>query len=493
MSANPAVAIALSADDIPDGGQMLVHSCEDCACPVTRQQPDRRATSVPTGARLVQAGEVVELSLDEGHVALFNPYGNGGVVVVNEPGVNFLRRFGTARAASEVVTSDADRELLVRLVSHDLLHESGNKPRLAYHESTELTAWLHVTNACNLRCPYCYIHKSKDRMDDSVGRAAIDALVRSAVDNGFRSLRLKYAGGEASLNTATLFAVHDHAIEQAAAHGLGLSAVILSNGVAVPELLARELASRDIRVMISLDGLGAMHDELRPTVNGRPSSSQVVATVDRLVRIGLPPHISITITRRNVSGVADVVRFALERGLTFSFNFFRDNSCQATFADLQYEEQEMIAGLFDAFGVIGELLPRWSVLGSVLDRGQLLQPRKRSCGVGDDYVVIDQNGQVAQCHMEMDATLGNIRTVDPVRAVRGATGGIRNLLVDEKSGCRTCSWQNWCSGGCSVATFRATGRFDVRSPNCGIYKAIYPEALKLEARRILAYAVRPAH
>jgi hypothetical protein len=38
---------------------------------------------------------------------------------------------------------------------------------------------------------------------------------------------------------------------------------------------------------------------------------------------------------------------------------------------LRYEEQAMIASLLEAFGVIEELLPRWSVLGSILDRGQL--------------------------------------------------------------------------------------------------------------------------
>jgi hypothetical protein len=41
----------------------------------------------------------------------------------------------------------------------------------------------------------------------------------------------------------------------------------------------------------------------------------------------------------------------------------------------------MIAG--EAYAVIEEQLPPWSVLGSVLDRGQLLQPRQRACGVGD--------------------------------------------------------------------------------------------------------------
>ena len=56
-----------------------------------------------------------------------------------------------------------------------------------------------------------------------------------------------------------------------------------------------------------------------------------------------------------------------------------------------------------------------------------------------------------------------------------------DLAVQEKEGCRDCSWRYWCSGGCTVATFRATGRYDIKSPNCNIYKAIYPEALRLGA------------
>jgi len=326
-------------------------------------------------------------------------------------------------------------------------------------------------------------------MDDATARATVDALVRSALDNEFRSMRLKYAGGEASLNTAVLFAMHDYAVTRCAESGLGLSTVLLSNGVAISERLARELAEREVAVMVSLDGLGAAHDTQRPTLSGRPSSPMVVRSIERLIQAGHPPHISITITSRNVNAIAPVVRFALERALTFSFNFFRDNACAAGFADLQYEEEAMIAGLRKAYAVIEELLPPWSVLGSVLDRGQLLQPRQKACGVGDDYVVIDQNGRIAQCHMDLGTTLGDVRMVDPVRAIRDGGAAIKNLLVDDKEGCRDCTWKYWCAGGCSVATFRATGRFDVRSPNCNIYRTIYPEAVVLEGRRLLKFAV----
>ena len=238
--------------------------------------------------------------------------------------------------------------------------------------------------------------------------------MRSAVAHGFSALRLKYAGGEASLNASVLFALHDHARRRCEEAGLTLSAVLLSNGVAISDGLARELVARQIAVMVSLDGIGAAHDAQRPTLNGRPSFAMVQRSLGRLRAAGAAPHLSITITGRNVADVAPVVRFALERELTFSFNFFRDNACSAGVADLGYEEQAMIDGLRAAFAVVEEMLPPWSVLGSVLDRGQLLQPRQKSCGVGDDYVVIDEHGRIAQCHMELGSTLGDVRRVDPV-------------------------------------------------------------------------------
>ncbi len=240
--------------------------------------------------------------------------------------------------------------------------------------------------------------------------------------------------------------------------------------------------------MVSLDGIGAAHDAQRPFVSGKPSFIHVEKTIAQLVALGHAPHLSITVTNLNAPYLAEVVRFALDHDLTFSLNFFRDNDCAASFPELRYQEQAMISALQDAFDVIEECLPPWSVLGSILDRGQLLQPRQRACGVGQDYVVIDQNGKVAKCHMEIERSLGDIFKSDPLELVRQDRTTTLNLLVEEKEGCRDCTWRYWCSGGCSVATFRATGRYDIKSPNCNIYKAIYPRALRLEGLRLLKYA-----
>jgi uncharacterized protein len=427
---------------------------------------------------------------------LFNPVGRGGAVVVNEPARRIFRGFQQPTTFQEMQAAwpgsgDEAQEIFTRLGQLELIHPPGRAPSPEFSSGTVLTAWLHVTNACNLRCPYCYVNKSAAAMDETVGMAAVAAVIKSAIAHGFPAVKLKYAGGEASLNHRLLVRLHAHARTLAAQAGLQLYATLLSNGVALRPALIQTLRAEGIRVMISLDGVGSQHDAQRPFANGKPSFHLVERTIAQLMAQDHAPHLSVTITSRNASGVADVLRFALERGLTFSLNFFRDNDCAASFPDLQYEEQAMISALLDGFGVIEEFLPRWSVLGSVLDRGQLLQPRQRSCGVGQDYVVIDQRGGVAKCHMEIERTIGDVFSDDPLRLVRRDLATVQNLPVEDKAGCRDCTWRYWCSGGCAVATFRATGRYDIKSPNCHIYQAIYPQALRLEGLRILKYA-RPA-
>jgi uncharacterized protein len=489
-------AVVISNFDLPGGQESLLHGCEDCACSVTDSRDHEIQDPLPVAdgtGRWVTGREVIEIPLDSGHRLLFNPVGRGGVVVVNDDAYRIFRCFRQPVTVSDVhltwpSLTDDITEVFTRLGAAGMIHPPGLVQQPAFPDGEVLTAWLHVTNACNLRCPYCYVNKSAEGMDEATGRAAVDAVMQSAIAHGFPAVKLKYAGGEASLNHRLVLSLHAYARRLADERGLRLYATLLSNGVSLPPVFAEALKAEGIRVMISLDGLGERHDAQRPFASGKPSFHLVERTIAQLIAQDYAPHLSVTMTNRNASGVADVVRFALERDLTFSLNFFRDNDCADSFPDLRYEEQAMISALLGAFGVIEEFLPRWSVLGSILDRGQLLQPRRRSCGVGQDYVVIDQRGRVSKCHMEIERTLGDIFSDDPLRLVRRDETTALNLAVEEKEGCRDCTWRYWCSGGCTVATFRATGRYDIKSPNCHIYKAIYPAALRLEGLRLLKYA-----
>ena len=179
----------------------------------------------------------------------------------------------------------------------------------------------------------------------------------------------------------------------------------------------------------------------------------------------------------------------LERKLPFSLSYYRDNECSAHITDLRFADEQIIAAMLSAFAVIERNLPERSLLQCLLDKTDMTVPHRRTCGVGQNYLVIDQRGGVAKCQMDIKHTVTTIDSDDPLKIVREDYQGVQGLPVEEKEGCRTCSWRYWCTGGCPVLTYASTGRYDVKSPNCAIYKALFPEVLRLEALRLLRYKV----
>jgi uncharacterized protein len=410
---------------------------------------------------------------------IFNPLGFAGPVVLNEPAHAILDSFNRP---GPLANSTAQQ-----LAELGLLQPQGVLQTLPDHQPDALTAWLHVTNACNLRCVYCYIDKTDEAMDEATGKAAVEAVFRSAVKHGFQTVKLKYAGGEATLNFELVKTLHLYAQEQAGQTGLKLQGAVLSNGVALSNPMLDFIRDHDMRLMISLDGIGAEHDAQRTFANGRGSYKLVAHSIDRAIRRGVQPHLSITVTGRSVEGVAKAVAFALERELLFNLNFYRDHTPGKSQAELRADDERLIAAMRAAFAVIEERLPRQSLIGALVDRASFGGPHQRSCGAGHDYLVVDQNGRVARCQMEIERTVTDVLAQDPLAAVRSDIIGFQNLPVAEKEGCRECTWRYWCAGGCSLLTYRVTGRSDVKSPYCNVYKALYPEVLRLEGLRLLKW------
>ncbi len=364
--------------------------------------------------------------------------------------------------------------------------EQASSTRTAEQEDT-LTSWLHITNACNLRCQYCYIEKTNESMTDDTARKAVDAVFRSAKKQGFKRVVLKYAGGEATLRTSSVLEVHDYALKQAQLQGLELSAHILSNGVVFPLHTIREFAKRSIGISISLDGINSVNDSQRSFANGLGSFQYVDRTIKRLLANGIIPHILVTISQRNLSGLADLMDYILCHNLTFSLNYYRDNECSTSIRDLQFSDKQMIKTMRNVFALIENHLPKRSLLDALVDKATLSTMHQHTCGVGRNYLVINQHGGIAKCQADSKQIVTTIDDEDPLQTIRSDTKGIQNIASAEKEGCKTCDWRFWCSGGCPLLTYRTTGRFDVKSPNCHIYQALIPEALRLEALRLLTY------
>ncbi len=407
-----------------------------------------------------------------------SPYAPTGPVVLGGASWQRWQAFRTPAALRD----DTDRQL----VALALLEPLGAMPLLCAGAPDTLTAWLHVTNACNLDCPYCYVRKSSDRMSLETGRRAVEAVFRTAAARGFSRVTLKYAGGEATLHFALVRALHDHAAALAASTGIGLREVVLSNGVRLRPADADWLAATGVKLMLSLDGVGEDHNRLRPLRrrDGFDTFAAVEHTVDHVLRPrGIRPDVSMTVTGLNAHAAADVARWAMiERGLPTGFSFYRPNLLTGGRAELAIEQQALIDGMLAAYRVIEADLPDWPFFNGLLDR-VAGEAHTHTCGVGQSYLVISHTGALAQCQMHLGQPVQAHLDGDLLAAV--AAGPLLNLPVAQKSGCRDCQYRYRCAGGCPLETFRATGRWDVQSPNCALYKALLPAALRLEGLRLM--------
>lgn len=350
-----------------------------------------------------------------------------------------------------------------------------------------LYAWLHVSDRCNLRCDYCYLPHHKLDMSLEIGQSSIDATFRSALLHNFQYVGIKYAGGEAMLRFDFIKTIHRYARDQSKKLGLGLYGIVLSNGTRlIPENL-EILKEMELNLTISLDGIGEDHDRQRRYINGKGSFKDVSNGINLALKHGIIPTISVTVSGRNAAKLPKLVSWLLRKNLPFQINFYRENDYSKSHEDLQLEQENIIQGLLATYKIIEDDLPNRNLLNALLDRSNLSGAHIRSCGVGQNYLVFDYLGRVSKCQMQMNSSVASVEVEDPLSYVQNDKIGIQNVAVEEKEGCRDCEWKYWCSGGCPAATFRATGRYDIKSPNCEIYKALFPEVLRLEGLRLLKY------
>lgn len=412
------------------------------------------------------------------------------VSVLNAAAFELLQQFWHGRSLPNVLRHYPHLEPVVRRLCQAGLLTNQPLTPLAPPQRTAgaLVVWLHVTNRCNLACTYCYIQKSRDHMSAATGQAAVDASLRAAREGGYTSVILKYAGGEPTLALPAITRLHGYAQAQMAQYGVtSLRGVVLSNGVGLTAAKLARLQEFGLEITISLDGLAEVHDAQRPTVNGSPSANHVMAGIRAALALGMTPTISVTVTQRSTGGLIELVRWLLDYDVPFHLHFYRQPTPVAGQDDLLLEENAVIEKMWQVFRVIEERLPRRSVLKGLVDYADMSYAHQTTCAMGHNYLVFDHQGALTTCQMLMSQPVGDVHAANPLALIRSADIPVRNTPVDEKEGCQTCSWRYWCAGGCPVQTFRQTGRTDVKSPNCRIYKALYPGVIRLEALRLIHY------
>ncbi|PDW02312.1 radical SAM/SPASM domain-containing protein [Candidatus Viridilinea mediisalina] len=474
--------------------ELLCTTPNDCGCAEYRRPPDQpwrplvndcgfwdaqeaRRQPVVAYDQLVAHPLLQMLPLTQDYKLAFVP-SYGHVALLDAEAAALVARLPLGQGALH----DAEAAALQQLAQAGLVGVTPTPHIPPPPAPTTLVAWLHLTSACNLRCGYCYVAQSNVAMTPATAHRAVDAVLAAALRHGYRSVLLKYGGGEPLLQLPLLLEVQRRAQAAAQAQGVQLAGAVLSNGVLLDAAAATQLAEAGLSLMVSLDGPPALHDAQRPTAGGKPSFDAALRGLHVARRAGVAVNVGITVTAANIAALPEFVALLLAEELPFSLSLYREAQGGT---GLAAEAEAIIAGMRRVYAVIAAQPPRWSLLGALLDRTHAGVAYQRSCAAGEHYMVIDPQGQVARCQMSLDEPLSSITAADPLGDIRRSQRGAYSIPVDSKEDCRGCGWRYWCGGGCPVATYRATGCHNAPSPHCAIYQALLPELLCLEGQRIL--------
>lgn len=437
-----------------------------------------------------------------GSLVVYQPTASIGPSLINSEAAEILQLVDGHSEASQILTHcrrqnpDFTGPQLNRILSQfeqaNLI--SWKKPPVSHPSFTKsktLVVWFHLTNQCNLRCTYCYVHKTPAKMNPHQAKLWLTKILINAQKHGYQTVRVKFTGGEALLETKNLFGFIHHFKTEGQKYHLQTEAYVLTNGVLLSPSLARDLKHTGASVTISLDGSAPYHDQVRIFPGGGGTHAFVIQGIKHLQAAKVPFSVNITVTAKNAAGLPRLTRQLLNQKIYFSYNFYREN--QLSGKNLTNDTLKLIKYIKQAYREIFRNPPPYPVIDSLLDRTNLSQPHAFTCGVGRNYLVINHTGHLSSCQMILNQPIGHMDDPDPIKSMQTQSFIPHGLSVDHKTPCNTCQWRYLCCGGCPLATFQATGRYDTGSPYCRVYQALIPELLKLEAKRLIKYGQNIAH
>jgi len=322
---------------------------------------------------------------------------------------------------------------------------------------------LAVAQKCNLGCVYCYAQQGEFggpaknmAMDDAF--RAVDLLTQSA-EPGAR-LNLAFLGGEPLVNRAVLQAATLRARGNAEARGATITFSITTNGTLLTADDGRFFEDHTFAVTISLDGVGADHDALRPFKGGRGSYDAVMRRVAPLLAMQRRMQVSarVTVTPRNLD-----LRRALDSFIAAGFHsvgFSPMLSAPNGQGEMQPDDLECMLGELIDCGqeyerrfAAGERYPFANMVNAMreIDRGT---HRPYPCGAGAGYLGVSAEGELSACHRfvgDEDGAMGSLLTgVDRVRQAEWLTA----RHVHRQEPCRSCWARYLCGGGCHHEVLR---------------------------------------
>ena len=328
------------------------------------------------------------------------------------------------------------------------------------------TLVLHVTDACNLNCSYCYYHGGTS---PAKGKAMTVAVARRAVDflmdksGALDKVELVFFGGEPLLNKHLIAETVAYANASAAPCGKSVDFALTTNATLLSESTTMFLTENRIGVTVSIDGLPHVHDRCRRFPDGSPSFAIIQPGIRRLLdAAGCKPVVARVTVAGNPGDVPASLNYLLDMG------FAEAGFAPVTSMDPRYRlGPEAMQHLLTQFEALSQQFldrareNRFLGFTNLIDLLVTLhegEVRAYPCGAGLGLFSVSTGGDLFLCQRltgEKKAAMGTIEDgLDPAQLVNFRQAS----HVSSKPVCRECWARAICAGGCYHEALIREGR-----------------------------------
>ncbi len=319
------------------------------------------------------------------------------------------------------------------------------------------TLVLHVTEACNLMCHYCYHNPddqdktSQSSMALSVAKKAVDFLFEHS--GALEDLVLVFFGGEPLLNFRLISNTITYADENARKQGKHIEYAMTTNGTLLTDKTIEFINENKIGMTVSLDGTQKVHDRFRRFPDGSPSYNIILPKLKTFLGKKLPKPVVARVTlARDAKDISRTLYHLLDLGFSevgFAPVTTMDADFQLGFDQMMYllEQFRELSDSFIKLAIKDQFLGFTNLVDILvtLHEGEVKQ---YPCGAGIGMFSVDPEGDLFLCQRLTNddaACMGDIfEGIDRKKLEKFR----QDALLNKKSECEGCWAASICAGGC---------------------------------------------
>jgi len=353
------------------------------------------------------------------------------------------------------------------------------------------TLCLFISQACNLRCSYCYANHGafggkEHLMTIDIAKKCIDKILSTNFANF-----IVFFGGEPFLNFPLMEDIEEYGRQV----GLEIKYMTITNGTIMNDSIERFITDKMFSICVSLDGPKEINDMQR--YSGEISAhDQAIMTIERLKSNKIPFSVKCTATKSSIAKLVEISEYLNTLGAD-SMAFAPADMIPQSGKILLLSESEIEIFSNKLTEILLNNLNQLSsgnmatVVSPIFDILSHLVTKTRAihnCSAGREYIAVTADGDVYPCHEFVGIEgfkMGNVNDKDfPGEAYDRIKYMFKSHSIYAFEECTSCWARFLCGGECAVRSYVQNGDlFRPTKKRCIIIKsileAILPEIVEI--------------